>query len=256
MERKELFEVVNVRGVDALPFLHGQFAADLMPLVDGQLRWSALLNAQGRVMHVIGALRESVDSWRLLVPFARGAELVDTLRRFVFRRKVRIELDASVGIAQVDAGIDTGIAGLRCAVVEQGDPLALSEDALDSFIRVGLCLIDAIASGHHLAHSLHLQQFEAFSVKKGCYPGQEIVARTHFLGRNKRILVRLAARIPATWHGGDRLFDGETVVGEIVSVGRTEALAVMMRPTAPGDVLGLGPDRPQVTVVEAFAGET
>ena len=104
MERKELFEVVNVRGVDALPFLHGQFAADLMPLVDGQLRWSALLNAQGRVMHVIGALRESVDSWRLLVPFARGAELVDTLRRFVFRRKVRIELDASVGIAQVDAG--------------------------------------------------------------------------------------------------------------------------------------------------------
>jgi tRNA-modifying protein YgfZ len=43
---------------------------------------------------------------------------------------------------------------------------------------------------------LGLERLCAYSVKKGCYPGQEIVARTHFLGQAKRSLARLAAPRP------------------------------------------------------------
>ena len=68
----------------------------------------------------------------------------------------------------------------------------------------------------------------AFSVKKGCYPGQEIVARTHFLGQAKRGLVALcaAAAIPV---GADVELDG-AAIGKIVSASPAEpcfALAVL-----------------------------
>ena len=41
---------------------------------------------------------------------------------------------------------------------------------------------------------LSLERLAAFSLKKGCYPGQEIVARTHYLGKSKRSLVRIEGR--------------------------------------------------------------
>lgn len=72
---------------------------------------------------------------------------------------------------------------------------------------------------------LSLDRLRAFSVKKGCYPGQEIVARTHFLGKAKRGLKRLrcvhASRVGQVVDGSDR------VIGQLVSAVGVEGLAVM-----------------------------
>lgn len=255
MERKDLFDVVQVRGIDALPFLHSQCAADLMPLADGQLRWSALLSPQGRVQFVVAVIRESSDAWWLLVPFERGNELVAALRRFVFRRKVAIEINVDRTVAATETGLDTGIDGIRLALVDRGSaPATLARAALDRFISAGLALIDAVAADRHLAHSLRLERFDAFSVKKGCYPGQEIVARTHFLGRNKRVLVRLEADPAVVWHSGDKLYVDGKEIGEIACAGRVGALAVLTQPAEPGHSLQLGPDRPVVMVADVIAG--
>ena len=88
---------------------------------------------------------------------------------------------------------------------------------------------------------LGLDRLAAFSVRKGCYPGQEIVARTHFLGQAKRRLARLVA---------DRPFaDGEAVrCGEQTAAlfdhasfaGAFEALAVIA--SEPADAACLGTD--------------
>ncbi|MBK6435291.1 MAG: hypothetical protein IPF83_05050 [Rhodanobacteraceae bacterium] len=125
MERKELFEILKVRGADALPFLHGQFAADLMPLADGQLRWSALLNPQGRVMSLVVAASQIRQRLVATGPLPRGNELADTLRRLVFRRKVRIELDASVGVAPGNRPRHRHRRAY-CAVVDQGATIVLT----------------------------------------------------------------------------------------------------------------------------------
>ena len=55
----------------------------------------------------------------------------------------------------------------------------------------GLPRLAADQSEAWTPQQLSLDRLRAFSVKKGCYPGQEIVARTHFLGKVKRELVRL-----------------------------------------------------------------
>ncbi|MCW0436906.1 tRNA-modifying protein YgfZ [Xanthomonas sacchari] len=70
-----------------------------------------------------------------------------------------------------------------------------------------------------------LDRLHAFSVKKGCYPGQEIVARTHFLGKAKRTAQLLEVDAPVTIDAPVQR-DGQPF-GSMVSVAGTLALAVL-----------------------------
>ena len=89
---------------------------------------------------------------------------------------------------------------------------------------------------------LSLDRLKAFSLKKGCYPGQEIVARTHYLGQAKRELVRLR---------GSQLGPGQDVSGPTTKIGSIvcastdglQALAVLSSATDGGAslVTPLGP---------------
>ena len=66
---------------------------------------------------------------------------------------------------------------------------------------------------------LSLDRLQAFSVKKGCYPGQEIVARTHFLGQAKARAH--AVRMPrANPEAGANVDVGAVPLGQIVSTAR------------------------------------
>lgn len=71
---------------------------------------------------------------------------------------------------------------------------------------------------------LSLNRLNAYSLKKGCYPGQEIVARTHYLGQAKRGLVRIAGD---GMHAGAEVRAGDRLLGTVVSCVDTEALAVL-----------------------------
>jgi len=82
----------------------------------------------------------------------------------------------------------------------------------------GLPRLDAAQSEQWTPQMLSLERLRAFSVRKGCYPGQEIVARTHFLGKQKRELVLLR---------GDAPFEAGGDIASVASVGsRHLALAV------------------------------
>lgn len=71
---------------------------------------------------------------------------------------------------------------------------------------------------------LSLERLHAFSLKKGCYPGQEIVARTHFLGQAKRALARIQGE---GLTAGAEVVAGERTLGSVVSAADGEALAVL-----------------------------
>ena len=72
---------------------------------------------------------------------------------------------------------------------------------------------------------LSLERLRAFSVKKGCYPGQEIVARTHFLGQAKRGLALLETTVPV--EAGSEVRDGERPLGTVCCATANLALAVL-----------------------------
>jgi folate-binding protein YgfZ len=93
----------------------------------------------------------------------------------------------------------------------------------------GLVRLPATQSDHWTPQQLSLDRLHAYSVRKGCYPGQEIVARTHFLGQPKRGLTLLEADAPLA--PGVEVGDGTHVIGTLVSVATnhtgTTALAVL-----------------------------
>ncbi len=249
------FAVVTVAGQDALAFLQSQFAADLMALADGELRWSALLNPQGRVLQVVAVLRHDPSRFSLLVPFRRGLELQSMLQKFVFRRKLTLAVDDEARVCADPDGIACGLPDLHLRIGNATDTRVLGRNVVAACIAAGLALIDEHASGKHLAHALRLDRFLAFSVKKGCYPGQEIVARTHFLGRNKRVLVELSASDGSPLHSADMVYEDTAEIGEIACSSDSTALAVLRQLPAEHSRMHAGANRALVTIVATFADQ-
>ena len=89
-------------------------------------------------------------------------------------------------------------------------------------LRFGLPRLDASQQEQWTPQQLSLERLRAFSVSKGCYPGQEIVARTHFLGKAKRGLVALCAAAPIPSDAEVEL-DGSPI-GRVVSASPAEPM--------------------------------
>ena len=240
--------VVTLQGIDAAAFAHAQFANDVTSLAVGQWQWNAWLTPKGRVLAIFALLRTADDGIVLVLLDYPADEFVEQLRRFVFRRKVDIGVrDAQVlgalqapvqasgaTMARLDDGIelDYGSAAMpRTLRIVEGQATAAVDDgtwaALD--LRHGLPRLSAAQRGQWTPQQLSLDRLPAYSVKKGCYPGQEIVARTHFLGKAKRALALLEADSAVT--EGDAVGTGDTALGEIICVrpqaNRWLALAVL-----------------------------
>ena len=193
---------------------------DVAVLRDGDWHWNGWLTAKGRVVALFAVIRLSSDTYWLLVPDAAPAELADAFRRFVFRSKVLIQarddlrvsghLDASALASGGHWVEDRGAIELDMSGAAPGTGRRLRIDASPAAVDDARALLDwrAIDLRHGLPRleasqreqwtpqQLSLERLRAFSVKKGCYPGQEIVARTHFLGQAKRGLACIASDVP------------------------------------------------------------
>ncbi|RZA13488.1 MAG: folate-binding protein, partial [Lysobacteraceae bacterium] len=135
-------------------------------------------------------------------------------------------LDVSAdGVVELDMG---GDGGPRSLLISHA-PAADDADAVARWTRAdlahGLPRLAPAQAGQWTPQQLSLERLNAFSVKKGCYPGQEIVARTHFLGQAKRGLALLQASTPVA-AGADVMAAGRAI-GIIASVQGPLALAVL-----------------------------
>ena len=240
--------LVTLRGPDAVRFAHAQFMSDVAALGDGQWQWSGWLTPKGRVVALFALLRLDAERVWLVLPDADSEEFAAQLRRFVFRSKVVLETrpDLQVGGAfaaslqardnqlagsddagfELDMGGEGGARVLRVGAAAIADP----DDALHARWRMadlahGLPRLEAGQADRWTPQQLSLERLRAFSVKKGCYPGQEIVARTHFLGQAKRGLALLEAAAPV--EPGSEVRDGERAVGTVCSGAASLVLAVL-----------------------------
>ena len=204
--RYSSFDVVALRGFEALAFAQAQLSSDVLSLEDRGWQWSAYLTPQGRTIALFAVVRHGAEALDLLVPAQRGAELAARLQRFVFRTKVKLEVRADVqaramphGVPGAGASVDGDASRYRLAFADtlSVDVAPGLGDGAEAALRAHLVaaavpLLAGAAVEAHTPHALGLDALGAISTRKGCYPGQEIVARTHFLGRNKRHLYRFA----------------------------------------------------------------
>lgn len=232
------FELLEVTGPDAERFLQAQLSSDLRELAPGHGQFSAWLNPQGRVLAFFPLFRLTAETFVIAIAFARGAELAGRLRRFVFRSKVTIQPRPDLYLAQGNSPPGTPLSSLagpgpepRQIWLQADDPAANAYSYPGvADIEAGLPFLDVARSEQFIGHALGLKRLGAISVGKGCYPGQEIVARTHFLGRNKRALCRLSGLDPDQTEPKIVNTNTGQPIGELALTVGSSGLAVLHEP--------------------------
>jgi tRNA-modifying protein YgfZ len=236
-------------GAEVEKFLQGQLSNDVSKLTAGALLRAGVHNPQGRTLALLGLVRADQGDILALLPRELLPALATHLRRYLLRAKVTISDDSAqyrvLGVASPDAAgalggrrVGYGLAHESRALLIQNalEPLpplpTLSREqwhALD--IAAGLAQVYSATSGQFVAQMLNLDCIDAISFTKGCYTGQEVIARAHYRGRIKRRLQRFVSAVALQFRAGDagRLDDGRSyrVVDATQHVdGRCEFLAV------------------------------
>ena len=268
--------LLRFAGADAIPFLQGQITNDARRLAAGHGLLAAVANPQGRVL-AVPQLLPHPDGVLAILPRELLEPTAGWLRRFVLRAKLAIEIvgDALAVAGATDpaplaaAGLDlpaapdgyrqTGLVGIGCVLGDPrrfwivappatlaarglaGDPADAARRAHDwrlMDVRAGLAAVYAATREAFIPQMLNLDLVGAISFQKGCYTGQEIVARTQHLGRIKRRLLRVRTRGDAPLGASVRLPDGR--IGRLTELQSAEdgyeGLAVA--PLAPAGAAG------------------
>lgn len=259
-------QLIALTGADAARFAQAQLMNDVAALDDGQWQWNGWLTPKGRLIALLIVLRYDGHCIWLLPLDADAQTLAARLRGFIFRSKVAIEVrrdmfvnarfaapTSAIGaraghLPGGDIELDLGAAGgpralLICAAAAIADPAAVQRWAAFD-IAHGLPRLAAEQNEQWTPQQLSLDRLHAYSLRKGCYPGQEIVARTHFLGQAKRRLSRLegagvgalAEVFPAQQHDDPAV----RALGQVICAAGDQALAVMPCDIAPDQALSTG----------------
>jgi folate-binding protein YgfZ len=257
----ELYKLITVSGADAAGFLQGQLTQDVALLAGMPCLLAACCNPQGRVITTMRLVSQE-ESIGMILPGEMAEPIMMLLSKYRMRSKVQFAVSgddwANIAIAE-DADLQLlQSAGLlpdaNDAIYAQGilsvrhgskDPFVelfaaknalarlnldfnapLADDSWRSaLICAGIALISDENSEKYTPHMLNLDRLGAISFDKGCYTGQEVVARTEHLGSSKRRLMRYRCAAKSI-KVGDSLDDGDRQVGKVVNVSAENLLAV------------------------------
>ncbi|EJL08862.1 YgfZ/GcvT domain-containing protein [Pseudomonas chlororaphis] len=275
--------VLAVRGPDASKFLQGQLTCNLNYLSDSQSSLGARCTQKGRMQSSFRILLEGDGCLLAMATELLEPQLADLKKYAVFSKaKLSDEsaLWARFGLGNADtllAGLglelppedgavarNDGLIAIRVsadrtelwAPADQAEILReklaaqLPEGDLNQWllgqIRAGIGQVMPATRELFIPQMLNLQAIGGVSFKKGCYTGQEIVARMQYLGKLKRRLYRLALNAEELPEPGTPLFSPThgSSIGEVVIAARAEQnielLAVLQAEAAEDDNLHLG----------------
>jgi len=239
--RLNRYGLLAVTGADARAFLHAQLTNDIESLPPERAVLAGWCTAKGRLLASFLVIPAPAG---FLLQLARdlAPAVAKRLAMYVLRSKVKVadESDAwaQYGIWDAEPGVagvawDGDTVTVRVAerrFLKIGKSLSESckagEDAWTlQEIRAGRPLISAATQDQFVPQMVNFEQLGAVSFQKGCYPGQEIVARAQYRGQVKRRLVHVQAP-PGTELKPGEEFNG----GVVVDSAAGEALAVMPLP--------------------------
>ena len=236
--RLNRYGLLAVTGAEARDFLHAQLTNDIANLPADRAALAGWCTAKGRLLASFLVI-PAKDGYLLQLARDLAPAVTKRLSLFVFRSKVRIadESDAWAQHGIWDAALnvpgvrwDGDVVTVRVddgRFLRMGKGLAFAptrgEEAWTlEEIRAGRPLISAATQDQFVPQMVNFETLGAISFQKGCYPGQEIVARAQYRGQVKRRMTRL--QVPA----GVELKPGQEFQGGvIVDSAAGEALAVM-----------------------------
>jgi folate-binding protein YgfZ len=257
--------VLTFDGADAASFLHNQLSTDVESMPVGAAGWTSYNSPKGRVLANLLLWRRAQDAF---VGFV-AADLAESLRKrlsmFVLRAKVAIAdrtagwqllgvagpgADAAVHVAFATApepGHGAALADADVVATPDGRFLVVTDDGAKVRarlpatempathwnwlgVRAGVPIVTSATQDQFVAQTLNLDLIGGINFRKGCYPGQEIIARMQYLGRLKERLFAFHVDAPPP-APGTRIQSGETAAGTVVNAaeaanGGSDLLAV------------------------------
>jgi tRNA-modifying protein YgfZ len=277
--------LIRARGADAVKFLQGQLTNDVTAMGEDQVKLAGFCSAKGR-------LQTSFLIWKLaedeLLLACAASVLPTTLKRlsmFVLRAQCKLS-DASAELHLLGLTGERALAligdtpvwrrrevedgtlirlpdvagAARCMLVVAGPaPEAIATD-LDAWreleVRSGIPLIEAATVEQFVPQMLNYEIVGGVDFKKGCYPGQEVVARSQYRGTIKRRMFLFESAAPLTageeiFHHADPAQPAGMVVNAAPSAAGTIALVEVKLTALDGGTLHAGaPDGAVLSRVE------
>lgn len=260
--------LLSCTGDDARAFLHAQLTSDVAGLDMHHARRAGWCSAKGRLLATLLVVPRE-DGFLLQLARDLSPAVAKRLTMFILRAKVKLadisDAWAQFGVWGADAARRLGELGFevpqdvaRCASGERGTVVRVASERFLVFapqveqarlaqslvhrdeaawaleeIRDGYPQVRLATQDQFVPQMLNLERLGAVDFKKGCYPGQEVVARTQYRGVLKRRMVR--ARVPAPAAPGDDVFAdsipgqaaGTIVNAAALAQGGSEVLAVV-----------------------------
>lgn len=256
--------VLEFQGADAISFLHAQLTQDVQHLAPHQAKLGAYCNAKGRVQATLVFWRTPDDTGiQALVKADIADALMNRLRMFVLRSKVSIER------IPVHVYGYTGPSSLNGLTPPQDTPpytlsrtpsqhltwisapqvaqekrwWLISPTQIDGAhedsapwqiadMQAGLPWVDQSAYEGYIPQTLNLDLIDGINFQKGCYPGQEVVARSHYRGTIKRRMAYACTKaqydlgLASAWAGQDivQAADPDAPCGRIINAAIHEGL--------------------------------
>ncbi len=270
---------LRVVGADAFTFLQGQATCDLRRIDPTRSSLGAFCNPQGRVVATFRILARE-DGYLLLLAADLAEAVARRLQMYVLRARVEIQV-TEIGLAGVagpaavrihplpeETDAVTRIEDLAWIRVLDRDPrwlvvgepprieatwreletrpeVVVTGDTAWSLreIRSGVPTIHTATSERFLPQMLNLDRIGGVSFDKGCYTGQEVIARAQFRGQVKRCMYRLAGPLSQTPAPGEPLVDAGETAGQVIEAAPAgpmrELLAVVRRDRAHSSTIRL-----------------
>lgn len=208
--------ILTIAGNDAAKFLQGQITCNINDITDAQSSLGAICNPKGRAITTF-LLVKNADAFLMILPSELLASVKKRLQIYVLRSDVTLTdssdelclIGLSYGALQPEQTPDFATSRQENVVVNlQNRSLVIvkadnarqfwSEQVKSGFlpddsaqwryldIISGIPWLTAATSEEFIPQMLNLDKLGGISFNKGCYTGQEIVARTHYLGKAKR----------------------------------------------------------------------
>ena len=257
------YGLLQASGSDARAFLHAQLTNDIEGLAADEARYAGWCSAKGRLLASFLVVPHR-DEYLLQVSRDLAPAVAKRLSMFILRSKVRIG-DASDAWSQFGLwgdGAEAALAELGLAPPAQQLAVARRENLLGVHVsaqrylllapvaerarlgalsgasdesgwtleevRSGRPLITQATQDQFVPQMVNYERFGAVDFQKGCYPGQEIIARAQYRGQVKRRMVRV--RTPVPLRPGQDLYSDDLpgqASGTVVNAAGDEALAVV-----------------------------
>ena len=202
--------VIKITGEDSEQFVQNQFSNDLRALESAHSQLHAYCNPKGRTLALIRILIRPVGGYWILVPASMAKGLEKRLKMFVLRSRVVLDHDETecvygilgaqplpdscTGLSvhacmgHVPRNLMVGDPGQIADCIGHDDPVLHGDFWKLADILSGIPQIYPQTIETFIPQHLNLDLVDGISFRKGCYPGQEIIARLRYLGKSKQRL--------------------------------------------------------------------